>query len=104
MILRAPARPRGEGGHDSLRLERVLVELQAGDVATEVVVRSRAERLVVPLKAGEGRTVAVAMPRGLPYRPVPGHPTNYTYTLSISSSGGFVPMFTSGGRDHRFLG
>ena len=40
----------------------------------------------------------------LPYRAVPGQPTNYVYLLSISSSGGFVPMFSSGSRDSRFLG
>jgi hypothetical protein len=104
MILRAPARARPDGGHDSLQLRRVLVEVRAGDVPNEVVIRSRAQRVSVVLEPGETKTVTVSMPRGLPYRPVPGHPTNYTYTLSISSASGFVPMFTSGGRDHRYLG
>ena len=31
-------------------------------------------------------------------------PTNYVYLVTISSSGGFVPMFETGAPDSRFLG
>jgi hypothetical protein len=104
MILRAPARLRPDGGRDSLRVRRLLVEVRAGDVPNEVVIRTGAQTTTVRLEAGETRTVPVAMPGGLPYRPTPGHPTNYTYTLAIATERGFVPMFASGARDNRYLG
>ena len=44
------------------------------------------------------------MPAGLPYRPVPGQPTNFVYLLRIRTVNGFTPFFSSGSRDTRYLG
>lgn len=105
LILRAPARPRPDGsGWDSLRLRGVTVEVRTGDVASRVQVRSGGNQAALDLGPQASAGVRIVPGPGLPYRAVPGQPTNYVYFLTVSSSGGFVPMFTSGSRDSRFLG
>jgi hypothetical protein len=103
-ILRAPARPREDGVWESLRVRHFNVEIRSGDVPNRVVVRTRGDRREVEMAAQDLQVVSVRPSRGLPYRPVPGHPTNYVYVMSVSADDGFIPLFTSGGRDHRFLG
>ena len=56
------------------------------------------------MAASSQQMFEVEMPRGVPYKYHPDYPTNYVYSLSISSSTGFVPMFESGLPDSRFLG
>jgi hypothetical protein len=104
MILRSPARPTPDGGWDSLRLQAVVIEFRAGDVGTRVVARSGWHRSTLDLPAGGTGSVRLPVSPALPYRAIPGLPTNYIYLLSLSSSDGFVPLFTSGARDSRFLG
>jgi hypothetical protein len=104
MILRSPARPRADGGWDSLRLQAVVIEFRAGDVPTKVVASSGWNRSSLDLPAGGTASVRLPVSPALPYRAIPGQPTNFVYRLNISSSGGFVPLFTSGARDSRFLG
>lgn len=104
LILRSPARLRPDGGYDSLKVRRVNIELRAGPVATEVDIKSRAQSVHVSIAAGATKWATVTLGDGLPYRPVPGQPTNYVYLLSIASSGGFVPLFYNLGGDPRYLG
>lgn len=105
VILRAPARPRADGqGWDSLRLRGLTVEVRTGDVASRVQVRSGGHAAALDLGPQASAGVRIVPGPGLPYRAVPGQPTNYIYLVDISSSGGFVPMFTSGSRDSRWLG
>jgi hypothetical protein len=104
IILRSPARPRPDGGWDSLRLDGVLIEFRGGDEATHVAARSGWHTSSLDLPAGGSGSVRLPVAPALPYRAIPGQPTNYVYQLSLSSDGGFVPLFTSGARDSRFLG
>ncbi len=105
LILRAPARPRPDGqGWDSLRLRGLFVEVRTGDAASRVVVRSGGNRASLDLGPQASAGIRVVPGPGLPYRAVPGQPTNYVYAVSVSSTGGFVPMFTAGSRDSRHLG
>ncbi len=103
LILRALVRPREGGGYQPLKLRRLQLDLRSGAVATTVTIRAGGRTTVVELEPETTRWATVTMEEGLPYRPVPELPTNYVYLLSISSSDGFVPLFT-GGRDNRFLG
>lgn len=104
IILRAPARLRADGGYDALRVEKLLARFSTG--ATETTVRIGTGRTTYELTIPEhdSRLVQLDIGDGLPYRPVPGQPTNYVYFMSISSDRGFVPLFSTGSRDARFLG
>ncbi len=104
VALRAPARLRPDGGYDSLQLDRLMVHLSAGGTATTALVAVGGNEQRVTLAQGETKVVELDVGPGLPYRPVPGQPTNYVYITSISSDRGFVPLFTTGSRDSRFLG
>ena len=104
LILRAPVRQREDGSYETLRIRHVILELRAGDVATDVTVRTAARTSRVSLSAQTSGGVTARLGSGLPYKPFPDLPTNYAYDLSVESSAGFTPMFTSGSRDNRFLG
>lgn len=104
LILRAPIRQHDDGTAEPLRIKHVILELRAGDVATDVTVKTaaRTSRATVAAHANGGITTRLG--DGLPYKPFPDLPTNYVYRLSIASSAGFTPLFTSGSRDNRYLG
>jgi hypothetical protein len=104
LILRSPARQAADGSWESLALRAVLIEIRAGDTGTRVRASSGWQTSSIELPAGGTGSVRLAMEPALPYRAVPGQPTNYVYQLSLSSSDGFVPLFSSGARDSRFLG
>jgi hypothetical protein len=104
MILRSPARSAPDGTWQSLRVGAVLIEVRSGDVPTRFTASSGWQSSTIDLPAGGSASVRLPLSPALPYRAVPGQPTNYVYQLALSSSGGFVPMFTSGSRDSRFLG
>ena len=104
LILRSPARQTPDGGWESLRLAAVLVEVRSGDVGTRFEAASGWQTSGLDLPAGGTGSLRLPVGPELPYRAVPGQPTNYVYQLTLSSSAGFVPLFTSGGRDSRFLG
>ena len=82
----------------------MLIEIRAGDVGTRVEAASGWQTSTIDVPAGGSGSVRLTVGPGLPYRAVPGQPTNYVYQLSLSSSGGFVPLFSSGARDSRYLG
>jgi hypothetical protein len=104
IALRAPVRLKEDGTYESLRLKHIVVEARAGDVANEVVVKSATNRSQARLDPQSTATLTVRVGAGLPYKPVPGLPTNYVYLISIRSDTGFFPLFSSGSRDNRFLG
>jgi hypothetical protein len=104
LVLRAPIRQRADGTYESLRIHHLNVEIRSGDVINDVVVKSATHRSHVDLAPNSEATLTVRLGEGLPYKPVPGLPTNYVYFVSIRSRSGFMPLFTSGSRDNRFLG
>lgn len=104
MILRAPARQLGDGGWKTLRLKRVRVELENGEVACRVAAEGGRSTVRASMLPNRQTVLDVEMSEGLPYRPNDSQPTNLVYRFSVSASDGFVPMFTSDSRDFRFLG
>jgi hypothetical protein len=104
IALRAPVRLKEDGSYESLRLKHIVVEARAGDVANDVVLKSATNRSQARLEPQSTATLTVRVGAGLPYKPVPGLPTNYVYLISIRSKTGFFPLFSSGSRDNRFLG
>jgi hypothetical protein len=104
IALRAPARRREDGSYDSLRIRRLVIEIRSGDVPNEVTVQTGAHESQVALQPRSSATVTAAPGSGLPYKPMPGQPTNYVYFIAIASKTGFTPLFTAGTRDARFLG
>jgi hypothetical protein len=88
----------------SLRIDRLTVMLETGPMPNRVVISTGGDRRMVDMAPSSRQTVELAMPHGMPYKYDPRFPTNYVYMVTISSSTGFVPMFTNGARDSRFLG
>lgn len=88
----------------ALQLLQLEVVLESGAVPTRVTVASGADEQVIEVPAHDRRSIMLAMPAGLPYKPFPELPTNYVYSLAIASENGFIPMFSGGGRDARLLG
>ena len=88
----------------SFRIAKLDVELESGAVPDRVTIQTGAETQVVERPAHDRRTISLAMPSGLPYKPFPDLPNNFVYLISIESESGFIPLFSGGGRDARFLG
>ena len=104
VLLRSPARLRPDGRYDSLRLRRVTLEIRTGDVGNHVVAWSDAQTATLDLNAASTGSIGLAMPEGMPYQAIPGTPPNFVYMLKIRTATGFMPFFTSGTRDTRYLG
>jgi hypothetical protein len=107
IMLRAPVLddPAGQGdGVRSLRVASLDVQLETGAIRNQVTVRTGAAEQTMDIAAHDRRSMTILMPAGLPYKPFPELPTNYVYLISIESESGFVPLFTGGGRDNRYLG
>jgi len=104
LLLRTPAVARPDGSFDSLRLHHLTIQIQSGDVANEVTIRSSGDRSAVTLEPHSTATITLPMGSGVPYHKDPGVPTSYVYWLAISSDSGFVPLFSGGTRDSRYLG
>jgi hypothetical protein len=88
----------------SLRIRQLEIRLETGDVPNRVTVDAGTGAQVVEIPANDARTLTVRMPAGVPYHLDPQFPMNYVYSLAIASDTGFTPMFSSGGRDSRYLG
>ena len=108
ILLRAPIAPETQAAGvqeaRSLRIEKLTVILETGPRPNRITIDAGAGRRVVDMAASSQEIFEVAMPRGVPYKYHPVYPTNYVYSLSITSATGFVPMFESGAADSRFLG
>lgn len=101
VILRAPA-PNGK----PLRIRRLTVQIVNGGVPNRVRVSGgffSGETL--ELKPDEARTVVIRPGGGVPFKPWV-HPTNYVYTISISTTAGAAPFLETNGEnlDPRYLG
>ncbi len=101
VILRAPA-PDAQ----PLRIRALVVEVTNGSVANRVRVSGGGfggESMT--LTPGEVRTVEITPGGGVPFKPWI-HPTNYVYTVSVSTSAGFAPFLETMGQssDSRYLG
>jgi hypothetical protein len=108
LLLRAPIAPEAQAAGvqeaRSLRIEKLTVILETGPRPNRVTIDAGTGPRVVEMAASSQQIFDVEMPRGVPYKYHPDYPTNYVYSLSISSASGFVPMFESGSGDGRFLG
>ena len=104
VILRAPAVDDERGTGRPVRLQQLTVHIENGAKPNRVTVRTNGESAAVPLAPGEQKTVTVRPGAGLPYRPL-RFPTNYLYSISITSESGFVPFLeTPESSDSRVLG
>jgi hypothetical protein len=100
VILRAPA-PDAQ----PLRIRSLTVEVTNGSVPNRVRVSGGFTGETLSLAAGEVRSVEIVPGGGVPFKPWI-HPTNYVYTVSVSTSAGFAPFLETQGQnsDSRYLG
>jgi hypothetical protein len=105
VLLRAPVRQMGDGRTAPLRVRRLDIEITNGPVPNRVTVSSGFRRTSVDLAPGEVQNIEMAPGAGVPYRPS-RYPTNYIYTLTLSTAEGVVPFLEAPGEnsDSRFLG
>jgi hypothetical protein len=106
VILRAPA-PAVEGQPATpLRIEKLTVEITNGAVPNRVRVSGGwFSGETMDLQPGEQRTIEVRPGGGVPFKPSI-YPTNFVYTVSISTTAGSSPFLDAPGEssDSRFLG
>ncbi|MEO6213571.1 MAG: hypothetical protein ABIP65_08085 [Vicinamibacterales bacterium] len=100
---------RGESrGEFLIKTDRPMKQLtfliNTGALAATVTTRlgGRQQELAIP--AGDSRQVTFALPPGYPYLKNDDGKPRFVWMASISSSSGFVPAFSGGGTDTRFLG
>jgi hypothetical protein len=86
------------------RMKQLVLTLTAGARATTVRARLERRTQEVEIPAGDSRRIAFALGDGFPYMKTDDGLPRFVWTASISSSDGFVPMFTEGSTDTRFLG
>jgi len=79
-------------------MRRLTLTVTNGDLANRVTVKAAGRTRVVDMEPGGVSYVSVPLGDGFPYQ------GSFVWTLSVSSRAGFVPMFTRGGVDFRFLG
>jgi hypothetical protein len=80
-------------------MKRLVLTLTSGAAPTEVTAKVAGKSHTVALRAGDTQQIFFALGEGFPYQgrwPV--------WFASISSSGGFIPIFHGGTDDVRFLG
>ncbi len=104
IILRAPAIDDERGTGRPIPIRELTVQIENGAKPNRVRIHTGGDSLSIPLAAGEAKTVTLRPGTGLPYRPLT-FPTNYLYSISISSEAGFVPFLeTPESTDSRVLG
>ncbi len=77
---------------------RFVVTLSAGARPNRVKVEAGGESRYLDIEAGSINQVTLPLDAGFPYQ------GTRVWVASIESESGFVPMFTEGGTDNRFLG
>jgi hypothetical protein len=105
VILRAPA-PASEGGAATpLRIAKLSVQISNGAVPNRIRVSDGLGWQTVDLAPREDRVLEVTPRGGVPFKPSI-YPTNYVYSVSISTSAGSSPFLDAPGEssDSRFLG
>jgi len=100
VILRAPA-PEAH----PLKIRMLTVEVTNGSVANRIRVSGGFGGETFSLTPGEVRSVEIVPGGGVPFKPWI-HPTNYVYTVSVSTSAGAAPFLDTPGEsaDSRYLG
>jgi len=86
------------------RMKQYVLTLTAGAVPTTVRATFDGREQEVDIPAGGSRRIVFAMGEGFPYMKTDDGLPRFVWTASISSSAGFVPLFTEGSTDTRFLG
>jgi hypothetical protein len=81
----------------------VSVGLTTGGPGTLVSVAIAGQTRSMRVAAGERQHVVLALDEGFPYPATTGEITR-VWKLTITADRGFVPMFTEGGTDNRYLG
>lgn len=74
------------------------LRLSTGPVTNRVTVRVAGERRVVEVPDGRSEELTIPLDAGFPYQGA------RVWHVSVRSATSFVPMFTTGGSDSRFLG
>ncbi len=77
---------------------RLLLTLATGDVGVRATVRVAGQTRTSDVPPAQIHQLSLPLDGGFPYQ------GTRVWLVSIRSKGGFVPMFTSGGKDNRFLG
>jgi hypothetical protein len=72
--------------------------LNGGDAPTRVVLSAEGQEVSKTLAMGERGTLELALSRGFPYQ------GTRAWYVTLEVAGGFVPLFTQGGQDNRYLG
>ncbi|HJR60993.1 MAG TPA: hypothetical protein VJ813_16400 [Vicinamibacterales bacterium] len=85
-------------------MKRLVLTLTAGAVPTTVRAEFEGRSQPLEIPAGDSRQITFEMRRGFPYMKNEDGKPRFVWTASVSSSAGFVPLFTEGGSDTRFLG
>jgi len=85
-------------------MKRLTLTLTAGAVPTTVRAALEGRSQEVEIPAGDSRRIMFTMGRGFPYMKTDDGKPRFVWIVSISSSTGFVPLFTAGTDDTRFLG
>jgi len=100
LVLRAPAGP----GAAPLRIAALDVDVLNGGVPNRITITTGGDRTVLQMEAGAAQTVRLEPGYGVPYQP-PSQPTNWMYVMSVTTTGGFIPLLeVPGATDRRFLG
>jgi hypothetical protein len=77
---------------------KLRLTVNAGGSAAHFVASSGGQSVSKDLGQGESAVLELPLPAGFPYQGA------NAWSVTLSVSGGFVPMFTEGARDNRFLG
>ena len=102
LVLRGPADPSRGGA--PLRIAALDVDVLNGGVPNTITISTGGDRTVLHMEAGAAQTVRLEPGYGVPYQP-PSQPTNWMYVMSVTTTGGFIPLLeVPGATDHRFLG
>src|SRR6185436_4835885 len=104
IILRAPVVDAGNDQFVTKAITRLQVEIQNGGMPDRVTVSTGRESRTLEMKPEEVAVLQLAIEDGLPYHRIE-QPTSFLYTVSITTTNGFVPFLTApGSSDSRFLG
>jgi hypothetical protein len=85
-------------------MQRLVLTLTAGSVPTTSRASLEGRSQEVQIAAGDSRRITFDMGTGFPYMKLDDGKPRFVWMASISSSAGFVPAFTAGTDDIRFLG
>jgi len=110
VVLRAPVESMGGDKYLSKAIARLNVEIRNGGVPNRVTVSSGRDSKTFDMSPGDVSTASLDVRSGVPFRR-DVQPVSYLYTLSVTTSDGFVPFLqTPCGApgqcpsDSRFLG